>query len=229
MKNYTIALFAVIMGLCACKKNVNDDLHGSLYIQGRLFSIDSLSKNTTIPSVPLGNYYVYLGYASDNGINYLYKVKTDGDGYFTFTTIDSTKTYLVFSRDTIGGVTYFNKSNPTKTNVSINNMVLKVYPSETDQNGMLFTTLDSASMQPVNACTICLFRSHLLFQADTCQGATFTLTTNANGNASQLNVAKGWYYANFKAIYQNGFIYSKDSVYVDSTGIARRKHLVKFK
>lgn len=214
--------------LFSCKKIVRDDLHGNLYIQGRLFTVDSLDQNSGIIAQPLGGRSVEIGYASDSTINYLYKVTTDADGYFTFTTIDPTQTYVIFSRDTIGGVTYFNQSALIKTSVSIDNLVLKIHPSQIDQNGFVFTAIDSASKQPVNACSICLFRSHVLFEADTRQGATYTLTTNANGNAYQLNVAKGWYYANFKAVYVNGFVYSKDSVYVDTLGIARQTHAISF-
>lgn len=132
---------------------------------------------------------------------------------------------LIFSRDTIGGVTYFQQLKPLQTNESIDTLQLTVPPSDIDQNGFLFTVTDNAKA-PLAGCTICLFRSLTLFHADTCQGANYMLTTNPYGNAYQSNVAKGTYYANIKAIKVNGFVYSIDMVTVDSIGITRKIHTV---
>jgi hypothetical protein len=226
MKKYLL-LFALLTLLVpiACHKydGLRDDVGGTLYIHGRLFYEDTLSFSKPFKQLPLANQTVMVEYASDT-TNFIYSVKADSNGYFNFTNLRPGK-YKIACLEKADTVMYYGSAPLNNFSTSVDNATILVTPSATLQNGVKFTVTDNAK-QPLNSCTICLFRSAYLASVDTCQGASYILKTNSSGNAFEVNIPSGQYYANFKAIRVNSFVYSSASLFVDTVGIATKTQVI---
>lgn len=225
MKNRKYLLFvALVAAITACTKykNLRDDTKGLLYIHGRLYVADTLTKTGPYVPTPFGAATIKIGYARDNANNYIYSVQADSNGYFTFTNLSADSSYVIFCKTTQNGAIFY-QQRPYQLTTSLDTTILTLYPSKNWQNGLVYTVTDSGNPpQPLNSCQVCLFKSQILFQADTCYGASYVLMTNPYGAAYQLNVPSGQYYALFKdSISSKLVLHGKDTITVNTTGITR--------
>ncbi len=225
-----------LLSIAGCKKykTMNDDVGGSLYIRARLYYLDDITKADTVDPLPLGNKIVKIGYAKDSAKNYIYSVKADTDGYFTFTNLQKDSSYVIYCQDTEDSVIFFQKKYYKKFGASLNSEILTLIPANGLQNGAVFTVNDNNSpAEPVTGCAVCLFRSQVLFATDTCANATYVLSTNANGLAYKMDVPQGYYYALFVQTLQPAGSLLKTKltahsfITVADTGISRKAVTIK--
>lgn len=190
-----------MLAVWGCVKKNNDlggDLSGKAGIHGRLFLTDPfLSKSQ---AQPLSDKTVKLRYAgSSDTLNYLYSLKTDADGYFTFPNLTEGKLYTVFYDEVIKNVEYFGKDSiKASTDLNAASYQLRIYAgvSPINQNGILFTVNDQNGNVAKGA-TINLFTSATStgYVLGTSDGSSHTLKTDSNGHASFYTPVNTTYYA----------------------------------
>jgi hypothetical protein len=131
--------------------------------------------------------------------------------------------------DTSGGVKY-NGQSDFILNASLDSQRLFSLPSSFGQNGIVYK-VTNASNAPLNSCTVCAFTSQEFFNQallnDTCKGASYALTTNAFGKASQINVPPGTYYLLFVAQAGKIILKTDTTIVVKNQGIFRDSIMVK--
>jgi hypothetical protein len=228
MKKYLLLVVGLVSLFIACKKynSLRDDINGNLYIRGRIFRVNNITNNSDTTQIASGR--VYLGYYPDS-INYIYSVVTDANGYFVFNNAVMGKHYLLTVNDTSGGAKYNGKQDFT-LDTSLYNLRLYSLPSQSGQNGFVYKVTDGSNA-PINACMVCAFTSLQFYNQalliDSCKGASYTLTTNAFGKASQLNVPVGTYYLFFQTQAGKITLKADTTIVVKSQGLLQDSIQVK--
>ena len=222
----TLTILTLIAG---CKKYTNapDDLGGQNYIRGRVFFADTLDYD--LKSVNFTNNYlpgatIYLAYADSN--NFIYSVSADQNGYFTFANLKNQQ-YWIYADTVLDSLVHYSSYEPvTLNNNSPDTIALVVYPSQAQQNGVLYIVKDSANTGFLTGASVCLFNSPAVFQhamaTDSCTGCNYSALTNGAGRAWQLNMAPGFY--NVLLTFQLGASTktATDTITVGPTGIIER-------
>jgi len=212
LKAFYLFLFAMSL-LASCNKyaQTKNDLRGNNYISGIVYLENDYSTNGLL--TPLINHFVQIKDTTElSSPDYLYAVKTDSNGYFIFQNLRNAVSYTVFATDTLSGVSYYGNlivvlSNDTAPK---NNAVLVLTPDSAQQNGFIYTVMDSAHDIIAN-CQVCVFSSPLLFNQDSCSGAIFNLKTNSFGLASQFSISPGTYMTQATAIFGKDTLRGQDS------------------
>ncbi len=228
MKRFFLIIAGLTTLFVACKKykSLRDDINGNLYIRGRVFRVNNITNKAD--TTPIASGKVYLGYYPDS-VNYIYSVSTDANGYFVFNNAVQGKHYLLTVHDTSGGVNYNGKLD-FRLDTSLNSQQLYSLPSQFGQNGIVYKVTD-ATKAPINGCMVCAFTNLQFYNQallnDSCKGASYSLTTNAFGKASQINVPVGSYYLLFVAQAGQIILKADTTIVVKSEGIFRDSIRVK--
>ncbi len=189
-----VLLVLFIYSSCTKFENFNNDADGKNHIRGRVFYSDSIKGDGTFNYLP--NVTLKISSSSDT-INYIYSVRTDSFGYFLFPFVNSGDFYI--SADTVINGVQVSCKQPVTIKNSIDTLSVKLSHSN-KQNGIVYTVTD-INGGLINSCSVCLFSSKVLFYADsTCNGSTYTNSTNLNGRVSFLNVSPGNYYVKFISV-----------------------------
>lgn len=222
MKKY-IAIILLPACIMACKKynNNRDDINGDLYLRGRIFLVNNITRDNEIK--PVSDGIVKIGYSADN-INYLYNRKADKDGYFLFEYLKKDTKYTAYTEYDLNGVKYVGKTD-TSFNTSIDSAKLLIWPSEKKQNGIVYKVIDEKGGIVKNV-NICLFTSPVVAN-DSCSGNTFSVATNEYGKADTLNIPPATYYSFFKAQFGQLILKATDTVVLPAEGIIRKTIVVK--
>lgn len=181
-------LITIIMG---CDKSDHDDLSGSEVIRGRLYAEDAMNPGT-LPKI-LAKKKVTLRYQSElDTVNYLFSTLTDEEGYFTFTNLKKSTTYVASYMETTDGIVYAASDTVTAPRSGIF-LISKIAGN---QSGLVLTVKDYTG-NPIKENNICLFRSpdNLGYINNNCEGSSYTIKTDANGKARLFGIPNGKYYA----------------------------------
>lgn len=225
MKKIFFIITAITAFIFSCKKyeKIKSDADNKLYINGRLFILDSIIDNSTVKPL-LKEVNIAITYKGDTN-NILYVTKTDKDGYFTFTNLKQGNEYTIIAETEIGDGDFkllYSTQKNVLVNESKNNVTPLLAVDETKQNGVLFTIRDNASLGLINDCKTCFFSSRQLWQRDTCDFGLFSIQSNANGKVVKTNLIPGTkYYVLFKKQAGSLLLKNSDSVIVNNKGLIR--------
>lgn len=188
MKYLLFLLCICCLILTACtKKGIEFDQQ---YIRGRVFLTDTTTG--FIKNVPVPDKLVYL--SKGDPLNYLYRVRTDKEGYFTFNLLsDENNAYTIYGYDTSSTGKVFYKGQTT-ANRGDKSVVLQLYLNPDNQNGVVLYAKDpqNAALPSVN---FKLYNNQTLAQSNTSQGF-ISIQSDNSGKAYHLNLPAGDYWIN---------------------------------
>ncbi len=224
MRKFLFSLFILTLVLTACEKykTIRNDADSKLFIYGRLFIQDSINDNGV--EKPLAKEVdVFLRYKNDSA-NFLNKVKTDAQGYFTFKNLVQGKTYIV-STSTETGEGDFKVSFAGESEVLLNESKEDCTPvlkfDRKSQNGVFYTIKDNTGGL-INDCEACFFSSRQIWLRDTCSFGLLSIKSNTKGMAIKTNLLPGKYYLLFKKQAGALLLQHKDSIDIQAKGILER-------
>ncbi len=190
MKNGLLILLTIggLAWFLSCSKSVKDD---KLYIRGRLFYTDTITRYTIGQPVP--GRLVKLANNSTDSLNFLYSDTTDAGGYFLFNLLDRKKdSYAVRFQDSLDGVYYLAVSKVDRGNDTI---ALVATVDTVRQNGFVIHLEDSLSGY-IPAATVRLFNSEVLAGTNDSASAVQQFTSDSYGKIYRLTLPVGKYYLN---------------------------------
>lgn len=201
MKRYTALVALMLIAFSGCDKyeNTKDDLSGDLYLRGRAFVVDNVQKNGAVRH--LSGKTIFIGYSSDNTVNYLFTTRADSLGYFLFENLKPDVSYNVFAEYEENGIKYFGMFDTTLKE-SLNSSRLFTEVSDRNQNGIIYTVTDAQGGLVKNA-QLCLFSFFEAANDSNCVGSTYQLTTNEFGKAGVFNIPSVIYHSYCKASFNN--------------------------
>lgn len=193
MKNLII-LIALFLCLSSCKKYnklKDEDLSKDpSYLYGRLFLTDTIKQS--VKSQGLAGKTITISYDdSTDKLNYLLSTTTDKEGYFKFSPLAPGKKYRVNYSETIDGTLYTADSSAIE--LPNDKLALKAGISMSGQNGIIFTVSDSLGNR-LKGADVCIFSSPIPYNNTTCDGSSYSLKSDINGNASQFGIKSATYY-----------------------------------
>ncbi len=204
-------LTVVVFSTCT-EKDVDGDLSGDQYVRGRLLLIDELTQQAT--GTPLAKKKIFLSYAdSPDTLNYLNSVTTDDQGYFIFDRLRSDKEYKFYYEEKVGDLNYTARRTaiPPK-----DTLLLPAYPNTNKQNGIHITVTDESGSQVKNA-TVCIFSNVSAYAGGTCDGNTYSLTTDDFGRAFKFSIPRTTYYIRTSFKFGNTTLTALDTLKVEDT------------
>lgn len=216
MKIFFKVISIVLLFQCACKKTGFNDLAGTEKINGVALLHDSYSSSNAF--IRLKGITVYLRSAA-NPNAYLYTVRTDNLGQFSFTGIDKTASYLIDASYDSAQVRYTGKRNYDTPNTFTSlrdTLLLDVDPQF--QNGIHLVVKDYLGGTVPNG-TVWVFNSAALFVADTSSGAAFAMQPDIYGIANKYSVATGNYFFRVKTRSGNVELVDEQKAIIDNFGI----------
>ncbi|MFB6457043.1 hypothetical protein ACE38W_17360 [Chitinophaga sp. Hz27] len=181
---YLIILFA----FSSCYK-LKGDLSGQSYIRGRLFLTDTITRHAIDSS--LGKKTVIISYNNNDTLNYLLSTVTDNDGYFLFQNLQAGQTYRVYYEETVNGLTYTAQRIITAPQ---DTLILSASPALKKQTGLRVTITDGNGGY-IAKVPICIFSSPVGgFNNNSCDGSSYSMTTNASGTDAIFSIPAHKYY-----------------------------------
>lgn len=214
MKKNLLLIIAGIL-LLQCKKAPFNDLSGDYTLKGIVMVYDTLSG--VVNKTPGKNLRVYLKY-DNGGTNYLNYVTANDQGQYSFSGIEKNKGYLIYAESKPDLKYYGELSYGAGSYVDGASDTLKLYPSQTGQNGIHLIVRDSAGA-PIPHTTAWVFSSAVLFAADSSAGRLFDITTNEYGAGNSYNIAPGIYYLRIRTKIGNLSLSGESTVTVGEAGI----------
>ncbi len=212
-KNLLLIIISIF--ILQCKKTPFRDLSGDYTLKGIVMVYDTLGG--VVNKTPGDSLRVYLKY-DNGGTNYLNHVTTNDQGRYSFTGIEADKGYIIYAESKpdlkyYGQITY-----PAKSFEDGKSDTLKLFPSQTAQNGIHLIVRDSIG-GPVPKLTAWVFNSAVLFAADSSAGKLFDISTNEYGIGNKYNIAAGTYYLRIKTKIGNLSLSGENTVVVTESGI----------
>ncbi|HYH14740.1 MAG TPA: carboxypeptidase-like regulatory domain-containing protein [Flavisolibacter sp.] len=200
MKRFYFIYFLILLAFGGCKdefehQDSRDDFKGTEEAKGHVSYKDLYQGDGT--ELPLAGKKVYLTYSKPDTdtTNYLYYTVTDAQGNFHFSHLYDDKEYILFTRDTIGGVIFssFTQFTPPGENLNIiaTNDAFR-------QTGIVFIVKDQ-NEQPLKGARVCVFNNEQLFLGDTCEGSIANVPTDDQGRAVLYNLKGGQYFIKARA------------------------------
>jgi hypothetical protein len=175
----------------ACNKSTFDDLSGQGTLKGVAVIYDTLNGYFSYAQAP--NLKIYLKKAEDL-TGYLYSTTSGSQAQYSFSGIEMGKSYKVYAGTDSGAVKLYGELNYTAGGFADGQSdSLKLFPSETNQNGIHLILQDSAGGRMANT-TAWVFSSPLLFNGDSSIGKIFDMVTNTYGVNNRFNLAPAKYY-----------------------------------
>lgn len=120
--------------------------------------------------------------------------------------------YYAFAKTTVNGTSYVGKITFTVTSkVEERTITIDLPPITSPSNGLTVTLRDENGAL-INGGRVCLFTSKILAARDTCEGSTYSFTTNISGAGTVTNVTPGFYYILGDASFKNFKYLARDTV-----------------
>lgn len=216
MKN----IFWIIIGcscFCvACRKSPYHDLGGTETIKGVVILYDTLSGRVNKTSA--SGILVYLKYASD-ATGFLYSVKTDSQGKYSFAGISADSSYKIYARSELSPLMYYGELSliPSDINGGRSDS-LKLFPDISNQNGIHLIIEDEVG-QRVGNLTAWVFNNPVLFTNDSSTGRIFDIVTNQYGVGNAFNLVADDYYLRIRARTPTSLLLAEKTVRVSGNGI----------
>lgn len=189
MKNSYILLVFLALVIAACNKS-ELTTGGPDYVYGQVYWQNHLLINNN-PSAPVKQKEIYIAALPSDSSNYIYHVKTDNEGRFTFNGLKKNTHYLIFFKDTIQGNTYsfYKEVMPTDKPYSF-----KASIAPEDASGVLFHVSDIENA-PIFGAKIYLFRSRVLAESEDPTGSLYQIASDSYGQAMKTGLSGGQWYA----------------------------------
>jgi hypothetical protein len=191
-----VLFLLVYLFSASCKRPRFNDLGGIKTLNGVALLHDNYAASGNY--TPLSNITIYLRNKDDvNG--YLSSTRTDDNGQFSFTGIDTTKSYRVDASYKSAQLHYTGFADVTPSDPRFLNKrdTLLLGVDGSLQNGVHIEVKDYLGGAVPNA-TVWMFSSPASFLADTSANATFSLLTDNFGIVNQHRIAPGDYYFRVK-------------------------------
>jgi hypothetical protein len=167
----------------------DNEVRGNGVIGGRLFVVDSLTKQG-IPS-PLGKKIIYLLHAGrTDTLDYIMNTTTSDDGYFSFLNLDPDSTYRLLYKEGINNLAFIAD---TSLKPTAETFPLLARVDRYRQNGIHIILLDNLATPLANT-DICVFTSEAQYNTNSCSGSNYKLKTDSSGRAYIFNIQPGQYY-----------------------------------
>lgn len=217
MTRLLIAVLCMHLFYYSCKKPDFNDVGGTTTLSGVVLLRDNYA--STGRYTPVANLTVYLRNQGDMNA-YLYSTKTDSQGQFSFSGVDSTRSYRIDATHELDQVKYTGSAEigPNSNRFKERRDTLLLTINENLQNGVHITVKDYLGGAVPNA-TVWVFSSPAGFAADTSANATFTLQTDAFGVVNKYQLASGDYYFRVKTRAGNTELVDETKVTVGPQGI----------
>lgn len=180
----TLCLFS------GCKDPAYDDLSGDRTVKGKVTI--ALLNSYKEPEV-LKNKEIFIQYSEKGETDYLYSVKSDSNGNFTFNNLKQNE-YVIFTSETRDNFKYYFSSKITPSINQTLNVILSI--DSIKQNLIKIRTTDENN-ESLPKCKILMYTSKLIAEADTAfagTGGILTDSSNTSGLLIKNNLNPGKYY-----------------------------------
>ncbi|TKT92456.1 prealbumin-like fold domain-containing protein [Dyadobacter frigoris] len=170
---------------------------------------------------PLGKKTVTVNFsdATDN-TNFLHSTVTDDNGYFKFEQLSDKGKYIVYYSETVDNKLYSATSEVISLPNESTDLVATL--ASNNQFGVIFDISDEDGQRLGNA-DVCIFTTSIPLTKNGCDGSSFSLKSDANGNASQFNLSERHYYIFSKIVINGNDYISRDTIKIGN-GILK-KHI----
>jgi hypothetical protein len=210
MKNIVSILTIILLGLTACTKVKKADKQ--LYIRGRIV-LQDLVKGDELSSSK-ANFPVKLFRKGDSALNYIYSVKTNADGYFVFdipsrdldTTYYVSATGAVSSEDFISDTIQVTKNEQKQ----FEEFQLPLKYNLTNKTYLFLKTKDQQTNSLPYA-KVYLYSNPSFAAQNYTAAASYTYTSNQDGEIRAKDITPLIYYANSIASYSTNATYTISS------------------
>jgi hypothetical protein len=219
MRNvFILFLFAAVFAT-ACKKVGNNDLSGSSTFNGTVMLYDTLSGSYTYKALPAQS--IFLKYSTANA-GYLYSILSDANGMFSFSPLDSTKSYTIYSSlsttmNYYGEIQY----SPARLAILHQPDTLKLIPDEKTQNGLYYNLYDNAGGRLANV-NCYIYTSQSLWANKDTTAYTYLIKSDAAGRCLKIGIAPAVYYIYALAKFSTATLSATDTMKVNTYGIRKK-------
>lgn len=219
MRKLLLTILLPGMVLLSCVKKGSEDLGdlgGPFTLSGKVLVYDTLRGNYTYQQVhPLT---IYLKYTSDN-TGYLTAVTADAAGQYSFQGIDPAKAYTVYTAMDSSGMHYSaSKDYPVSSIRDRQSDSLVLYPSQDNQNGIFYRTVDSTGALLAGA-NVYLFTSKASRDNKDTLSSVWDAQSDAFGRVLKMNLAPGTYYSYATAAGKNQLLSGTGTFTLEATKI----------
>ena len=223
MKNIA-QIFCILTLVSSCAKNKWNDVSGSATINGVVVIVDTLSGITKyINGKELD---VYLKNAH-SGSSFLYSVKSNAQGAYSFSGISIDSSYIIYASVTAESIKYNGQiSYNSGTYVDRQSDTLKLFPSLQYQNGIHLIIRDTTGAFSGNV-TTWVYSSPIAFYGGTQEGKIFDMNSNGNGVSNVFNLNAGKYFLRAITKIAGVDVKGEDSVVVSQQGIETKTLILK--
>lgn len=222
MKTKYFLYVLIIVIAAGCSKlfdKQKGDLGGTTVIHGVVVLYDTLTGRYAYYGVhPI---QVFIKNAADT-TGYLYTTMSNSLGQYTLTGLDSTVPYIVYTMVDSSGVHYYGHIDYSIGKLHNNaSDSLKLYPAQTNQNGILYHLQDSSGNNLAGT-RFFVFNSRQLWANNDSLGSIYQLTSDVYGRVLKLNLPPGPYYFRAIGVYSNMMVKATDSLTLKSDSIVTR-------
>lgn len=209
-----IVLVGIFLSCAKDDRDTEDVLKGNSHISGHVTFKDLYAGISE--KKPAADRRVYISYSPTDSINFIYYVKTDSQGYFSFTRLDRDTKYDLFIIDSSDKIKY----SAFVTVQTPNDSVEIVATNDTiKQNSVLVHLTDGNGHYVPNA-TVGIYNNGIIFGSDTSITQAFAhTTTDPYGRALFYNLKAGLYFLRAKINYQDNKLIGNDTIDFGGKGI----------
>ncbi|THU40371.1 hypothetical protein FAM09_10920 [Niastella caeni] len=214
IQTYIYSILLTCFTVAACNKY--KAFSGESTISGHAYLVDNVSG--ALP-VPLTNQTIYINTGTDTS-TYLFQVKTDEVGFFTFNALSDKEDYTIFTRSIKEGIEYKGAKGVGKSELEDERETIKleVVPSYT--NGMYVLFVDNLG-GPLPKQPFRVYTSKVAAMADSAKYATHDTVTSDQGAFILFNVKSVKYYFVAKNTFAGTEYKLFDSTSVPASGIKK--------
>ncbi|MDN5288035.1 MAG: hypothetical protein JWR38_4309 [Mucilaginibacter sp.] len=211
---YAIGLCTLLYG---CKDASVNDLSGNATFTGTVMLYDTLSGSYAYKLLPAQ--VIYLKYNTQTS-GYLYSVPADNSAMFTFSPIDASKSYTMYSSLAGTAMNYYGELNyPLK---DATKDTLKLVPDNKTQNGLYYNLFDNKGGRLPNA-NCYIYTNQTLWANKDTTNYTYLIKSDPAGRVLKINIAPAVYYIYAREKFAGAVVVATDTMGVTALGIRRKK------
>jgi len=223
MKKIILLIPILACLIISCQKVTQRDKE--TYIAGRVFLYDSLNPEKS--KTPLSKIEIKLSDVNPEiNSNYLYSLKSDTDGYYTFNLLQNQKEVYISAEYALNNVKYFGFSKIEPSEFQNAELILNFNSSI--QNALVLYAVDSLG-GTIQNCTINLFKSQVLAENEDEKGIIKQATSDEYGKVVFTGLAPDTYFVNAKGIFANNLTLENKltKLVISKTGIVKTELVLK--